>query len=55
MKCNVNRYKVMHIERSPNVTQKMKAHTENEGIELTINTQKNQEWPGQADHIFLYQ
>lgn len=25
MKCNVNRYKVMHVEKSPNFTQKMKA------------------------------
>lgn len=33
---------------------KSELHTENEGIELTINTQENQEWPGQADRIFLY-
>lgn len=33
---------------------KSELHTENEGLELTISTQEDQEWPGQAEHIFLY-
>lgn len=33
---------------------KSELHTENEGLELTISTQEDQERPGQAEYIFLY-
>lgn len=33
---------------------KSELHTENEGLELSISTQEDQEWPGQAEYIFLY-
>lgn len=33
---------------------KSELHTENGGLELTISTQEDQEWPGQAEYIFLY-